>query len=334
MSIKPRGKGFEVDVKVKDFPRFRKIYATMEEATRAEAEVRLSHLQGKPIEAASGGSKRWTLAAAVEKCHNAVWLGTKSEDTAMKNIRMAMDFFGKNVYVNEITTQRVADWVNDLRAKRNSNGTINRKISALSKVLKYAFQNEALEKLPYMPRQRESQGRLRFVSEQEEVAILNLIRAWSDDDLWDCVATLLDTGFRMGELLKIEGQDIRDNQITVWDTKNGRSHTVPMTARVATIIERRQTIYGNGQLFPHSYNSLEKRLKRVLEHLHLDDVHFHTLRHTFASRLVQRGVPIQTVSKLLNHSTLQMTMRYAHLAPSNLTDAVRLLEISRDEVVA
>ena len=53
---------------------------------------------------------------------------------------------------------------------------------------------------------------------------------------------------------------------------------------------------------------------------------FHTCRHTFVSRLVQKGVPIVSVKTLAGHRAIQTTMRYAHLAPSNLVDAVKALE--------
>ena len=52
----------------------------------------------------------------------------------------------------------------------------------------------------------------------------------------------------------------------------------------------------------------------------------HALRHTCASRLIQRGVGVALVQSVLGHKTLSMTMRYAHLAPTNLTDAMKVLE--------
>jgi site-specific recombinase XerD len=58
----------------------------------------------------------------------------------------------------------------------------------------------------------------------------------------------------------------------------------------------------------------------------LDDVNFHTLRHTFASWAVMRGVSLKELQELLGHSSLAMTMRYAHLAPERLRSAVTRLE--------
>jgi site-specific recombinase XerD len=59
----------------------------------------------------------------------------------------------------------------------------------------------------------------------------------------------------------------------------------------------------------------------------LRQIGYHVLRHTFASHLVMRGVPIRTVQELLGHSTIEMTMRYSHLSPDARRNAVKVLDV-------
>ena len=79
-----------------------------------------------------------------------------------------------------------------------------------------------------------------------------------------------------------------------------------------------------GKLVP--IGDFKKSWARVLAQAGISDLHVHDLRHTFASRLVMRGVPLLDVSKLLGHATLTMTMRYAHLAPEAYDRAIGVLD--------
>jgi integrase len=87
---------------------------------------------------------------------------------------------------------------------------------------------------------------------------------------------------------------------------------------------------GNGRVFEHLYNSRKTAgarewFEQALAEAKITNFRWHDLRHTFASRLVMAGVDIRTVQELMGHKTIQMTLRYSHLAPQHQLEAVQRL---------
>ena len=74
------------------------------------------------------------------------------------------------------------------------------------------------------------------------------------------------------------------------------------------------------------YQNINRAFATALRRVKIQDFRFHDLRHTFASHLVMGGVDITTVSRLLGHKSLKMTLRYAHLSPSHIVNAVNVLD--------
>lgn len=162
------------------------------------------------------------------------------------------------------------------------------------------------------------------------------------DHLRPIVLLALNTGLRRGELLALMWKDV--NLKTKWLTvagqtsKNNQTRRVPLNAEAATILEgwNRQS---KGSL-TGSYVFARNKGKRMttittawrsLRKLaRLRNFHFHDLRHHFASRLVQSGVDLNSVRELLGHSDIKMVLRYAHLAPEGLANAVE--KIARTEM--
>jgi len=325
MSIKQRGKGFEAYV-AKGDKRYRKIFKSHEDAAQWEAKIKLALLEGRDPTEVYTPSGSWTLGQAVDETYKAIWQGSKGASTAYKNSMACISFFGANVSLSAITTLELQNFVSHLKEQGNSNATCNRKLAALSRCMSYARQCNKLNVMPHIPRQKEAQGRLRWLSDVEEQRMLAIADAWSLSYLRDAIVILVDTGIRVGELLKLRCEDVYDDRIVLIDTKNHKTHVVPLTNRASETLSKLKTLAVQGEVYPTSYETLQAHFNRATEHLEMDGVTIHTLRHTFASRLVQKGVPLQVVSTLLNHTTLTMTMRYAHLAPLNLTDAISKLE--------
>ena len=136
---------------------------------------------------------------------------------------------------------------------------------------------------------------------------------------------LLLTGCRRGEVLTLRWNEVDADTIALGDAKTG-PRTVYLNAQARRIIERQP----RGQspfVFPSERNP-ERPYRphlplwdRVRTEAGIEDVRLHDLRHTMASHAVMNGVPVPVVSRLLGHSNVRMTLRYAHLADKDIEAA-------------
>lgn len=227
----------------------------------------------------------------------------------------------------DFTDEMVDTLIAALRRRGNSNATINRKMAALSKLLRKAHRMGDIEGLPEIKRQREKAGRIRFLDPDEEARLFAAILEKSDLYGRLCIF-LIDTGARLGEGIGLKWQDIQGERVTFWLTKSGKSRSVPLTERAAAAVHasdrrKRGPFAGIAQAkFRAVWNEAKQHVGLGTD----PDVVPHILRHTCASRLVQGGIDIRRVQTWLGHQTLQMTMRYAHLASSDLDICVPILE--------
>lgn len=150
------------------------------------------------------------------------------------------------------------------------------------------------------------------------------------------------TGLRAGELLALQWDDIdvARRLLTVRHSivrgvlgapKNSRIRHVPLTPGALGAVEglprTSRWLFPDGMGNPVSYSSAAFALRRACRAAGIPRTSWHVLRHTFASELVDRHVPLRHVQELLGHSTIVMTERYAHLAPGSLASAVAVLEL-------
>jgi integrase len=167
----------------------------------------------------------------------------------------------------------------------------------------------------------------------EEIQMLKEEVSELHEELTLFISIALSTGARLGAIHSIKAKDISDNKVTLIDEKDGddryTGYLNPETLTLLTPLL--SSLTPNESIFKLTKVSLQKRLQRVLnklfnQGLHAEDrvnrVVVHTLRHTFASHLVMNSTPLMIVQKLLNHSELETTARYAHLAPDAGIDAV------------
>ncbi len=227
-----------------------------------------------------------------------------------------------SVFTDEMLDGLIAS----LRKRGNSNATINRKMAALSKLLRKAFKMGEVHSLPEFRRQKEKAGRIRFLEYDEEDRLFAAIEGHSELYHRFCVF-LVDTGARLGEAINLRWIDITENRVTFWVTKSGKSRSVPLTSRAVAAVARQAGQNGpfvsiDQQQFRAVWNQAKQEVGLSTD----SDVVPHVLRHTCASRLVRGGIDIRRVQVWLGHQTLHVTMRYAHLAPYDLDVCVPILE--------
>jgi integrase len=158
------------------------------------------------------------------------------------------------------------------------------------------------------------------------------------DHLEPIVLVALNTGCRRGELFNLQWRDVDfvTRMITVRGegAKSGRTRHVPMSDEARTVLKRWQDSAVSDRLFPSDEDggrmtTLKTAWSTLVEDAKIGHFRFHDLRHTFASKLVQAGVDLASVRALLGHSDFTLTLRYAHLAPENLSAAVARLNGTR-----
>lgn len=170
-----------------------------------------------------------------------------------------------------------------------------------------------------------------------------LIAAAGDDAYGMMIKLGLRTGLRRGELRALRWQDVdlvagrlqvwyaADDRNALHAPKSGKARMVPLSDDAARWLREHRHLRGqfvfcneNGSMV--TTRQQDRPLERACKRAGLRLVGWHALRHTFASHLVMRGVPLKTIQELLGHATIAMTMRYAHLSPDVKRDAVRLLD--------
>jgi len=192
-----------------------------------------------------------------------------------------------------------------------------------------------LYKKPVLIKETDNQ-RLRYLTEEEEKKLLEAIK---NPLLKDIVIFALNTGMRKNEILNLKWTSVNFNLRSVilepHETKNKRRHILPLNKAAWEVIERRYKEKADSCEFVFHRNGkpircIKEGFKTALRKAGITDFRFHDLRHTFASRLIQKGVDLYVIKELLNPTEITTTQRYAHLRIDNLRKAVARLGLKKN----
>ncbi len=267
-------------------------------------------------------------------------------------------WYGKSL--TAITVEDVERWQTKRINEGPKSATVRRELDLLSSVLTRAVKLDKLEVNPVCRLERariDRNPKVRFLDPAEEKRLREALSArdaairesresanrWRKarkqdplpllphygDHLTPAVLLSMNTGMRRGELLALRWSniDMKGKQITIEGStaKSQQTRHIPLNSEALDVLKRwREQAPENERVMPVE-RSFRKAWIALLGRARITKFRWHDLRHHFASRLVQAGVPLNTVRELLGHSSMAMTLRYAHLAPDQKAEAVAKL---------
>ena len=267
--------------------------------------------------------------------------------------RPLIEYFADNdvTQLNETHVEQYITW----RSQSVTDGTIKREVGALSAAFNHAIRKQKWRienPCRLAERPKEPKGRVRYLTHAGAQKLLQAAESMAftgtrkSPVLRDFIELALNTGCRKGELLNLKWKniDFSTRLLHLEETKSGEWQTVPTNEAARQILVRRMRLRDEVcpdtpwvffHVVPAVNSKVGDRVKDVKKSFNsacsragIENFRIHDLRHTFASWLVMKGVPLFEVSKLLRHASIQMTERYAHLAPDYLHDAVASLGFS------
>lgn len=227
--------------------------------------------------------------------------------------------------------QTVVDYCQLRSLQGVKNATINRELNIIRAAINFYNKNNDdnvknpfngfnLFEADYLPR---------YLSPNECSRLLEASKSYNNEQLYHFINLALNTGCRSGELKQLtwESVNIDKRYMVVRNSlsKNRKTIYKPLNNQAMTSIQAlhngSQWVFYNEQTRQHR-KTFRKGFITSCERAKLGHVRIHDLRHTFASLLVQNGVPLYHVMQLLGHSDIKTTQKYAHLSPNNLAHVV------------
>lgn len=271
------------------------------------------------------------LSELIELWHRHHGVGLRSgEDTKRRLLALAQ------AVGDPLAENFSADHFAQYRTKRLADGVTASNLNREQQYLKAVF-NE-LERLGYWKKGNPlakvrafkiPEREMNFLTVEEMEALLTTLPLSRNKHVTLIAKICLGTGARWSEAEELRIGQVRGGKIQYARTKSGKTRAVPIAADLEAEIREHHQQHGNeDRIFAPAWSAFREGIERAQIALP-DGQMTHVLRHTFASHFMMNGGNILALQKILGHSSLTMTMRYAHLAPDHLQEAVELNPLAR-----
>jgi len=269
------------------------------------------------------------------------WAWSSKPASALREeqrLRKAQDYFIKQLkitYLQDIKPYHIEQFKFHLKEKKLAKGTINQYLQLLRRVFYKAIDWEQYDNKNPVTKVSfyKVNSHRDALSKKQLKKILDVAQKMSQESTSparqsfpDLILIGLNTGMRRSEILNLRWKDVKEGEVLVRG-KGDKRRVVPLNKTAKETIERqlRRNEYIFSKVRKLYETSIEWTVRKIRKETGIN-FHFHLLRHTFATKLLEKGVDIVTIASLLGHSKITMSLIYSHTTAERKRKAVEVLD--------
>lgn len=320
-SIRKRGDGWQVRVRQRGYPDEVKTFPTKSEAESWARSIEVKMDRGQFVSRSE--SEQTTFGDVVRRYMETVTPCKRGKKEEIIRLTAMLRHKLTRLSMANLTPQAIAEYRDD-RLKSCQAGTVIRDLVVISSIINharrewgYAISNPVqMIRKPAMP-----PGRDRVLSVTEEAALLADLapNGRRNPLMLPLVIVAIETAMRRSEILGMRWEHVDLDRRTVFLplTKNGQSRHVPLSSRAVETL-RAMPRSADGRVFPINMAAMEANFLHAVRRVGIENLHFHDLRHTAASRMASKLPNVIELAAVTGHTSLQMLKRYYHPRPEEL----------------
>ena len=248
-------------------------------------------------------------------------------------IKVIREYFKRCLYINNIKLDDIEQFKRYLLNRGLKEVTVNRYLEVIDKMFNIAIRNDWTKKNPIEQDVKfslKNDNNFRCLSLKEQNKLLEVVKGTYLEGI---IIFALNTGLRKADILSLMWEDIKsynDKVMHLYIGKSNKCIDMPCTKMLYDFLERTPIEDRHGAIFinpltKRQVKEIKRAWKTAKRKAGIENFRFHDIRHTVATRLVNAGVPLPTVQKVMTHSDITTTMRYVHTPSEEMYKAMEVL---------